>query len=69
MRERAFYYRGNRHLNPFRRDPAGTFRPSAGRGAERDFGAANQGRPTRHIGWRKNGLSRDDRSCSRDKIT
>lgn len=34
MRERAFYYRGNRRLNPSRRDLAGTFRPSAGRGAE-----------------------------------
>lgn len=68
MRERAFYYRGNRRLNPSRRDPAGTFRPSTGRGAERDFGAANQGRSTRHTGWRKNGLSHDDRLCSRDKI-
>jgi len=27
MRERAFYYRGNRRLNPSRRDLAGTFWP------------------------------------------
>lgn len=26
------------------------------------------GRTTRRTGWRKNGLSRDDRSCSRDEI-
>jgi len=39
-----------------------------GEGAERDFDAANQGWLTRHIGWRKNGLLCNDRSCFRDKI-
>ena len=66
MRERAFYYRGNRRLNPSHRDPAGTFWPSAGRSAERDFGVANQGWPTKYTGWRKNGLSHADQSWSYD---
>lgn len=43
MRERAFYYRGNRRrLEPPRLDPGRNTRPSFGRLAERDFDAANQ---------------------------
>jgi len=48
--------------------PVATSPEPFGEGAERDFDAANQGWPTGHIGWRKNGLLCNDRSCFRNKI-